>query len=108
MTDTEVIALLSSIVGLAGAITGIWWRIENRIKAAEKDAATLVSALDGSARMLAGQLAEHRLHVAETYVTKQGHRESTEQIMGAIADVKASMNGLTTRLDRIIESRSTQ
>lgn len=110
MTDTEVIALIGALLTIVGGALGLWWRIEGRIKAAETAATLKAEAAFAAAQMLADKLAEHRLHSAETFVTKVGHRESTDQIMTAIGEVKASMNGmatnLTTRLDRMFENQT--
>lgn len=50
-------------------------------------------------------MAAHKLHVAETYITKQGMRETTEQIMDAISGVKTAVDGLTLRVDRVVENQ---
>jgi uncharacterized protein YneF (UPF0154 family) len=39
-------------------------------------------------------------HVAETYVSKQGNKESTDQIMAAIHAVKMSIDGTNSRIDQ--------
>ena len=51
-------------------------------------------------------LAAYRLHVAETYVSKQGLRETTEQLMDAIQGVKAAVDHMTVRVDRIVENQA--
>jgi hypothetical protein len=50
-------------------------------------------------------LAAHRLHVAEQYVSKQGLRETTDQIMEAIHGVKTAVDHMTARVDRIVENQ---
>lgn len=105
MTEIQVIGLLAALLTLCGGVVGIWIRIENRIKQAEKEAAIKTEAAVVHAQLLASQLGEYKLHVSESYVTKSGLRETTEQIMSAIGDIKSSVNGLTTRLDRIIEGQ---
>jgi hypothetical protein len=108
MTEFQVIALIGSLVAVVSGVLGVWWRIEGRIRAAETASAIKAESAFAAVQLVAGNLSEHKLHVAETYVTKSGLRETTEQIMGAIADIKSSVNGLSTRLDRIIEDRSTR
>lgn len=51
------------------------------------------------------ELAAHKLHVAETYVTKAGMQEQTTQIMKAIEGVGNRIDGLHERLDRAFESK---
>jgi hypothetical protein len=105
MTESEVLGLIVTLVTLVGGVLAVWWRIEGRIKAAENVATLKAESAFAAAQMLAEKLAEHRLHSAETFVTKAGLRETTEQIMTAIGDIKSSVNGLSSRLDRIIEDR---
>jgi uncharacterized membrane protein YqgA involved in biofilm formation len=105
MTEPEVLALLVALVTLIGGVLGVWLRIEGRIRAAETAATVKAEAGIMQAQLSAAQLAEYKLHVAETYVTKNGLREQTEQLMGAIGDVKSSIAGFNARMDRIIEDR---
>lgn len=44
------------------------------------------------------------IHVAEHYVSKQGHREATDQVMEAIGTVKTAVEGTNLRIDRMWES----
>jgi hypothetical protein len=39
-------------------------------------------------------LSEHKLHVAETYVTKAGLREFRDEVMGGIKEIKGSVSKL--------------
>lgn len=82
-------------VGLLGTVAGVWWRIEGKAKEA---AAKGEKALE--------DLAAHKLHVAETYITKQGMRETTEQIMDAIHGVKTAVDGMALRVDRVVENQA--
>jgi hypothetical protein len=107
MTSQDILLQLGPFFTAVLGALGLWWKLEGRIKAAENAATLKAEAAVASAQILAAQLAEYKLHVSETYVTKSGLRETTEQIMAAIGDVKSSVNGLTTRLDRIIEERRT-
>lgn len=61
------------------------------------------SAASALAQMAQEQLAAHKLHVAETYITKAGLRETTEQIMNAVGEVKQLVTALNSRVDRIFE-----
>jgi hypothetical protein len=117
---TEMVIFVLAIIT---AIAALWWRVEAAIAAAKaealkatetakedalkavKDAKLLADAAQALASFMGTQLAEHKLHVAETYITKAGLRETTEQIMGAIGEVKASMVGLNSRIDQIIVER---
>lgn len=85
-------------IGLAlaifAALSGVFWKMYDLIKEAGEKG-------DKAQR----DLAAHKLHVAETYITKQGMRETTEQIMDAISGVKAAVDGLTLRVDRVVENQ---
>lgn len=75
-------------VGLFGAIFGVWKYVDGKIGVVRDD------------------LALHKLHIAEHYVSKQGLRETTEQIMAAISGVKDAVDNMTLRVDRIVENQA--
>ncbi|RWO08243.1 hypothetical protein [Mesorhizobium sp.] len=56
---------------------------------------------------VADDLAAHKLHVAEHYVTKTGLAEQTTQIMKAIDGVADRLDGVNQRLDRVFEQPKT-
>ncbi|TCN22160.1 hypothetical protein EV184_12585 [Sinorhizobium americanum] len=74
---------------------GVWCWIESKVKVAED-----------KADKAASDLALHKLHTAEYYVSKQGLRETTEQLMAAIGAVKGSVDNMTLRVDRIVENQT--
>lgn len=94
-------------IGLLGMVAGVWWRIEGRVEKAKSEASTLASAAHALAALTRQELADHRLHTAETYVTKAGMQEQTSQIMRAIEGVGNRIDGLNERLDRLYEARPT-
>lgn len=83
--------LVIFFIAVFGAIAGIWWRVEARIDGA-KQAALLVAA----------EFAQYQTRVAETYITKQGLREQTEQVMGGISEIKTQVSHLNERIDGMI------
>lgn len=95
MTGPEIMAVVGFIVMLFGAITGAFWRMWGLIKEAGE-----------KGERAQRDLADHKLHVAETYITKQGLRETTEQIMDAIHGVKQAVDHMTARVDRIVENQA--
>ncbi len=97
MSQTELFALVGFFILVSGTLWGIWWRIESKVDAAKKDSSVLSSAAQASASLAREELSSFRVHVAETYVSKSGHRESTEQILEAI-------NRLNERLDRAFDN----
>ncbi|MDX0654237.1 hypothetical protein GOD34_26210 [Sinorhizobium medicae] len=95
MTGAELMATVGFMVMLAGAGWRVWARVEAKVKVAED-----------KADRVAADLAAQRLHVAETYITKQGMREATESIMEAISGVKIAVDHMTLRVDRIVENQA--
>ena len=87
--------LVGFMVMVFGAVSGVWWRIESKVKVAE-DKADRAEAI----------LAAHKLHVSESYVSKQGLRETTEQILASISGVKDAVDNMTLRVDRIVEDQA--
>lgn len=111
MTITsELIAFMLTIAGVAG---GVWFRIERMIQMARADAlsaadkaALAAMAATTKAGLVADALAELRVHVAETYVSKAGLREQVGQVMDLLRDVQNDVGSVNERLDRVIENRT--
>lgn len=89
------VELVSFGVMVFGAIAGGWWKIDGKIQAAEDAAASVGRSLDA-----------HRLHVAETYLTKAGLREQMEPLFDAVKGVSGQVQTMNERLDRVIEGRA--
>lgn len=122
MSYGEAFTLVVFILTIVGACAAAWWRVElkaDKVKDAayfkidrvEKDANKKIDAAHLRAEAAAGlastarqELADHKLHVAQHYVSKEGHRESTEQVMRAIADVSGEIKGIRTRFDTFIDN----
>ncbi|MEK1891965.1 MAG: hypothetical protein AAAB20_01475 [Rhizobium sp.] len=90
---------------VAGAGWGIWWKIDGKLAAARTEAATAAASASALAALAREELALHKLHTAEHYVSKAGLRETTDQIMEAISGVKAAVDNMTLRVDRIVEGQ---
>jgi Tfp pilus assembly protein PilF len=88
------ISYVGPLVALVGLILTIWWKVEGKISAASDKA-------EAAQR----DLAAHKLHVATHYVSKEGHREATQQIMEAISGVKSAVDAMTLRIDRVVEGQ---
>lgn len=82
MTPEQMVYL---VLAVAGAVAGAYWRFSTAIADVR------------------GELQAHKLHVAETYITKAGLRETTDQIISAVHGVKTDVHSLNERIDRIIE-----
>jgi hypothetical protein len=92
MTPEQIMGAVLFFLAVFGAISAAFWRVFGLIKD---------SGADGKKAL--ADLAEHKLHVAETYVTKAGMQEQTGQIMRAIEGVGNRIDGLHERLDRAFE-----
>ncbi|MFF0919080.1 hypothetical protein ACC764_19645 [Rhizobium ruizarguesonis] len=105
MTPEQLMGAILFFVTLLGAISGVWWRIEGRVDRAKTEAVQKATEAALEAASVRADLAAHRLHVAEQYVSKQGLRETTDQIMEAIHGVKTAVDHMTARVDRIVENQ---
>lgn len=96
------------------AVAAIWWRIEGQIEKAKAEAiatvastkadmAAVASLAQGQAQLAMNTLEEHKVHVAETYVSKTGLREMTAQVMHGQEDLKDAITHLTERIDRLVD-----
>ncbi|MBB6224584.1 hypothetical protein [Rhizobium leguminosarum] len=94
MTGPEIMAVVGFFIMLAGAGWRVWARVEAKVKVAEDKADKNTA-----------DLAAHRLHVSETYVTKAGMQEQTSQILRSIEGVGNRIDGLNDRLDRLYENQ---
>jgi len=93
MTGAEIMGVVGFFILVSGTLWGIWWKIDGKVSVAE-DRVDKVSVA----------LADHRLHVAETYLTKQGMREAIEPIMDAIHGVKSAVDQMGGRIDGLYHS----
>jgi ubiquinone biosynthesis protein UbiJ len=106
VTGSEIMAVVGFFVMLFGFLFGLWKYVENKISGARLDAQGSASAAQALAALAREEIAAHRLHCAETYITKAGMRETTEQIMDAISGVKQAVDHMTARVDRIVENQA--
>ncbi|MEJ5081516.1 MULTISPECIES: hypothetical protein [unclassified Ochrobactrum] len=108
MTGTEIMGVVGFIVMLFGFLFGLWKDIEGHIKTvcsgcgAKADAATALAALTRQ------ELSDYKLRAAETFATKAGMQEQTSQIMRAIESFANCIDGLTERMDRVFEQKTTR
>ncbi|RUW52990.1 MAG: hypothetical protein E5Y51_23420 [Mesorhizobium sp.] len=84
MTPEQMVYL---VLAVGGAVGSAYWRFS-----------TIIS-------KVRDELAAHKLHTAETYVTKTGMQEQTQAIMKAIDSVAERLDGMNSRLDRVFEAK---
>lgn len=85
VTITELLGFILTVCGAGGAL---WFRIESAIRAAPADAMLVAATATAKADVLATALGEFRVHVAETYVSKQWLRQQGGQVMDLLRDVQ--------------------
>ncbi len=95
MTPSEIMASVLFIVTLFGTIFGVWKYLDGKLSAARTETDTV-----------AKELAAHRIHTAEVYVTKAGLSEQTSQIMKALDSVGAKIDRTNERLDNLMQPKT--
>ena len=99
----QLVGGISFFIFLSGTLWGIWWRIEGKVDKAKSEASSVAASANALASLTRQELADLRLHTAETYVTKAGMQEQTGQIMRAIEGVGNRIDSMNERLDRAFE-----
>jgi hypothetical protein len=93
MTPTwaEIGGVVLFLVTIGGTLAGIYWRWSGMVGSVDKD------------------LQKHKLHVAETYATKQSMNDgfaSVNKTMNDIGErIDKRLDGMSGRLDRVIEGQ---
>lgn len=100
----ETIGLATFVLVVLGAAFAAFWKIWGLIKDVRNEASGNASVANANASLARSELQEHRLHVAETYVTKAGMSEQTDRIMKAIGDVAHEIRETNKRLDAWVRS----
>lgn len=75
------------------------WRIYIMIRDTRGDLEKQIGLATAAAQLGRQELADHRLHTAETYVTKAGMSEQTAQIIKALENLGGRIDGIHARLD---------
>lgn len=101
MTGAEIMAAVGFILLLFGSAFGAWKYVDSKLIAMRSETSVSVSGTNALAHLALDKLNEHKLHVAETYLTKQGMREAIEPVMDAIHGVKSAVDHMGGRIDGI-------
>lgn len=83
-------AAVGFMIMVFGAIGRFWFQLNNGLEKGRAD------------------LSAHKLHVAETYVTKAGMSEQTAQIMKAIDNVGTKIDRTNDRLDGLMQPKTSR
>ena len=104
MTITVEMVTFFLLVVAAGA--GAFWKVYGLISDAKKDSMLRAEGAIALASTAREELAAHKLHVAETFVTKAGMSEQTAQIMKAIDGVSGKLDHLSDRIDGMMQPKA--
>ncbi|MGX5719454.1 hypothetical protein [Shinella zoogloeoides] len=94
MTGSEIMAVVGFFLTVFGSAFVVWKYLDGKLTTARKETGAVER-----------DLAAHRIHVAETYVTKAGMSEQTAQIMKALDSVGAKIDRTNERLDSLMQPR---
>lgn len=103
MTPEQFMTAAGFFVLLFGFFFGIWKYLDGKLTGLRSDVTSAIGSAATLAALARSELADHKLHAAETFMTKLDMRESTEQIMNAISAVKTSIDGTNQRIDRMYD-----
>ncbi|WP_421869085.1 hypothetical protein [Pararhizobium sp.] len=106
MSGPELMAVVVFGITVFGVLFGMWRFVDGKIEKAKIEASTVAAAASALAGLTRQELAEHKLFVAQHYITKAGMRETTEQIMDAIQGVKQAVDHMALRVDRVVENQA--
>lgn len=105
LTLGDLVWIVMAFVTVSGAGWGIWWRITGQIKEAKEAAYLKSDAANMRAETAIRELAEHKTHVAEHYISKQGFRETMENLSATLAMINTNLTHLNERIDRVIDNQ---
>lgn len=102
--------MIAAFITVVTFILGIWWRVEAKIKGGEEAATLRALAAQAKADTATEDLQKYKLHVAETYATREGVEREFQNISKSITDfgerMESRLDGMNERLDRVIEASS--
>lgn len=102
MSGAEIMTAVGFIVMLMGFLFGLWKYIDGKLTALRNECSAKIDAAAALAALARSELAQQKLHVAETYVTKAGMSEQTAQIMKALESIGSRIDSLGERMDNIM------
>lgn len=74
------------LFAIASSILLVWWRLQSQVTT--------------NLALAERELAAYKLHVAETFVTKQGLNEQTDRLMRAIEGLGVKIDRTNERMDQ--------
>jgi hypothetical protein len=77
------------------------------VKDAKRESAEVANSAVALATLARQEIAEHRLHVAESYVSKEGLREAIAPVMDALSGLGNQLSEMRSRIDRAFDKAPT-
>jgi hypothetical protein len=106
VTVTDPITLISLLVAVLVAAFGVWWKIVALRNEDRRELDQKIHAAAAQAMLAAQQLSDYKTHVAETYVSKNGFRETMESVSQALQGINVNLTHLNERIDRVIDKQN--
>lgn len=105
ITLQAVVTVGGFLLAFFGAGFGLWRYFEGKVERAKSDAKFADEARKMEIAGVQKELSDHKLHTAETFVTKAGMSEQTAQIMAAINGVSGKLDHLGGRIDALYANK---
>lgn len=102
-----IVQIIGVVLTLLGFVIAGFWRVWGLIKDVRTEAAARAEAAVALSTLSRDELSAHRLHVAETYVTKAGMTEQTDRIMRSLEGVADKIDRTNERLDSLMLQKPT-
>jgi ABC-type nickel/cobalt efflux system permease component RcnA len=103
---TDPMTLISFIVTVLVAAFGVWWKIQVTRNEDRREIDQKIHSAAAQSMLVAQQLAEHKTHVAESYVSKLGFRETMETVSQTLQTININLTHLNERIDRVIDNQN--
>lgn len=84
------VEMVIAFITIVGAIGGVWWRIEAKF-----------TAFSDELRRARDDLADYKLHVAQTHVSIPTLKDTEERLITAIDKLANRLEMIVTRIEKI-------
>ncbi len=90
--EPVTVGTIIAFITIVGAGAKLWMSLSNKSDDAAK-----------KAQEVKDSLASYKLHVSETYISKEDLRSTLQPLMDNISTIKGSIDKLSDRVDRLLE-----
>jgi hypothetical protein len=96
---------LGAVVGILGAIIGVWWVVDDKINKVREKASSDVDEAHSRVNAISGELAAYKLHVAETYMSKISGGVAIDRNTAAVEAMTVSLKADINRVETTVMGR---